>query len=286
MKNSAENMKVEAAIASDPIRFKTMTTEQIRDTYLVDNLFETDIINMVYSDVDRAVVASAVPVEKELFLGAPPQLASEYFAKRREVGIINIGGSGKVSVDGEDYYLENKDCLYISRGTKDIVFSSGDKKNPAKFYIMSYPAHKCYPTTLMKKTQATPVNLGSQSTANKRTIYKYIYPDGIKSCQLVMGLTELVDGSVWNTMPVHTHARRTEVYMYFETDKEKDCVFHYMGEPDALRHIVVRNEQVVISPSWSIHAGVGTKNYTFIWAMGGENQDFDDMDGVEMKDLK
>jgi 4-deoxy-L-threo-5-hexosulose-uronate ketol-isomerase len=281
-----ENMTVESRIAADVVRYETMTTEQLRKTFLLENLFAADSIPLVYSDIDRAVVASAVPVKKSLLLGCPRQLASKYFAQRREIGIINIGGDGKITVDGKVYEMSCRDCLYISRGQKEIVFSSNISANPAKFYIVSYPAHKEYETTLLKQKDATPVALGDKNTCNVRTIYKYIYPDGIKSCQLVMGLTQLAPGSVWNTMPVHTHARRTEVYVYFDMDAEKDCVFHYMGKPDATKHLVVRNQQAVISPSWSIHAGAGTKNYTFIWAMGGENQDFDDMDGVAMSDLK
>ncbi len=281
-----ENMAVESRIAPDPVRFERMTTEEIRNDFLVDKLFGPDMIPVIYSDVDRVVIASAVPVKQALLLGCPPQLASKYFAQRRELGIINVGGVGKVSVDGRIYDMDTKDCLYISRGHKEIAFASVDVTEPARFYMVSYPAHKEYATTLMKQKDATPVNLGDENNSNKRTIYKYIYPDGTRSCQLVMGLTELTPGSVWNTMPVHTHARRTEVYMYFNIDKDKDCVFHYMGKPDSTKHVVVRNEQAVISPSWSIHAGVGTRNYSFIWAMGGENQDFDDMDGVAMRDLK
>ena len=284
--NIVEAMDVDSRIAPDPVRSETMSTEELRTNFLIEGLFKEDVIPLIYSDVDRVVVASAVPVKKTLSLGAPPQLASDYFAQRREVGVINIGTSGKVCVDNEIYYLDNKDCLYIPKGKRDILFASDDSDIPAKFYIVSYPAHKKYPMVLAKQKDATPVKLGDSSSSNVRTIYKYIYPNGIKSCQLVMGLTELANGSVWNTMPVHTHARRTEVYMYFDIDKRDDLVFHYMGKPESTKHIVVRSEQSVISPSWSIHSGVGTKNYTFIWAMGGENQDFDDMDGVEMSDIK
>jgi 4-deoxy-L-threo-5-hexosulose-uronate ketol-isomerase len=284
--NVFSNLAVESRISPDPVRYERMTTDEIRKNFLVENLFTADSIPVVYSDVDRVVIASAVPVKRSLLLDCPPQLAAKYFAQRREIGIINIGGSGKVAVDGKLYELANRDCLYISRGQKEIVFLSDSPETPAKFYIISYPAHTEYPTTLIHQKDATAVELGNERNCNVRTIYKYIYPNGIKSCQLVMGLTELACGSVWNTMPVHTHARRTEVYMYFDLDKNADCVFHYMGKPDITRQVVVRNEQIVISPSWSIHAGVGTRNYTFIWAMGGENQDFDDMDGVKMSDLK
>jgi len=212
-------------------------------------------------------------------------MAAEYFAERREIGVINIGEAGSIAVDGKNYKMGHKDALYIGRGSKDISFKSDDPQNSAKFYIASYPAHKVYPTTHAKFEDATALNLGSMEEANKRTIYKYIYPDGIKSCQLVMGLTELEKGSVWNTMPAHTHQRRSEVYMYFNLSDDA-FVVHLLGESDDTKHIIVRDGQAVMSTSWSVHCGSGTQNYSFIWGMGGENQDFDDMDFIPLKDIR
>jgi 4-deoxy-L-threo-5-hexosulose-uronate ketol-isomerase len=266
--------------------YKKMNTNELRKSFLVDALFTPGEIKMIYSDVDRAVIGSAVPAESKLKLeGSKKELGSEYFAERREIGIINIGPEGSVNADGKVYPMEHKDALYIGRGTKTIEFLSKDTSKPAKFYFVSYPSHNEFPTAHAKFTQAEPAKLGSQKEANKRTIYKYIHANGIKSSQLVMGLTELDEGSIWNTMPVHTHQRRSEIYFYFNLDKDS-ALFHMMGQPDETRHIIIRNEQAVISPSWSIHAGAATQNYTFIWAMGGENQAFDDMDVVAMSELK
>ncbi|HUT63375.1 MAG TPA: 5-dehydro-4-deoxy-D-glucuronate isomerase, partial [Anaerolineae bacterium] len=235
--------------------------------------------------IDRVIVGSAVPAEKALSLEAGKELAAGYFAQRREIGVINIGGNGAVTVDGKEYSMIKLDALYIGRGSKDIKFTSIKSDDPALFYIVSYPAHKEYPTLHAPISQAEPMNLGNEKESNKRTVYKYIHPNGIKSCQLVMGCTKLEEGSVWNTMPVHTHDRRSEVYLYFDMDDES-VVFHFIGDPGETRHIVVRNGQAVISPSWSIHAGCGTSNYIFIWAMGGENQDFGDMDGIPSTEMK
>ena len=211
-------------------------------------------------------------------------MAADYFTERREVGIINIGNKGSVAVDGDVYDLENRDMLYIGKESKEILFSSTDAKKPARFYIQSYPAHQKYPTQLVKFDQAKKVQLGSKEEANARTIYQYIHLEGAHSCQLVMGFTQLAEGSIWNTMPAHTHMRRSEVYMYFDVAVE-DVVFHFMGEADKTRHLVLRNRQAVISPSWSIHAGAGTKNYAFVWGMGGENQEFTDMDAVPLSEI-
>ena len=240
---------------------------------------------MVYCDVDRVIAGSVVPVKKELALTSADELRAEFFCQRRELGILNIGQTGTVTVDGKRFSLANRDGIYIGRGCKDITFKSDNSAKPAMFYLVSYPAHASYPTTHISKAQSAAVPLGSVQQANKRTIYKYIHPDGVKSCQLVMGFTELAEGSVWNTMPAHTHERRMEVYMYFDFP-DTARVFHLMGKADQTRHIVVAPKQVVISPSWSIHSGVGTQAYTFCWAMGGENQAFDDMDGIAIKDLK
>ncbi|MBN1392716.1 MAG: 5-dehydro-4-deoxy-D-glucuronate isomerase, partial [Sedimentisphaerales bacterium] len=254
-------------------------------TFLVRTLFAPDKLELIYSFDDRAIVGSAVPVKGPLKLQAGGELASQHFADRRELGVLNIGDGGAITVDGKKFNLANKDLLYIGKGSKDIQFESTDAKKAAKFYIVSYPAHKEYPTTLAKQADAEPVNLGSDAESNKRTIYKYVHPGGIKSCQLVMGCTDLAPNNVWNTMPGHTHTRRTEVYMYFGVAADS-LVFHFMGKPDQTRHIVVRNEQVVLSPSWSIHSGVGLKNYSFVWAMGGENQDFADMQGFSLEQIK
>ncbi len=266
--------------------YRLQTTEQLKKSFLIDHLFVGNKIEMVYTDVDRAIVGTAVPITSPLKLeSSAKEMAADFFTQRREIGIINIGGSGKISVDDKEYLVDYKDALYIGRGNKEIIFSSSIPELPAKFYFVSYPAHSEFKTELAKFNDAEPAKLGSVKTANKRTIYKYIHPNGIKSSQLVMGLTELDEGSVWNTMPVHTHQRRTEVYMYFNIE-EDSVVVHLMGEPGETRHIILRNQNIVLSPSWSIHSGVAIKNYSFIWAMGGENQDFDDMDSVSMNSLK
>ncbi|MBI9071335.1 MAG: 5-dehydro-4-deoxy-D-glucuronate isomerase [Melioribacteraceae bacterium] len=265
--------------------FRRMTTEDLRKTFLID-LFEKNKIPMVYSDIDRSITGSAVPSGKVLKLTASKkEMAAKYFGERREIGVINIGGKGSIIVDKKNYEMNLKDALYIGRGSKNIEFKSASSKNPAKFYFVSYPAHTEYPTTHAKFSDAAPVKLGKLETSNERTIYKYIFPNGIKSCQLVMGLTELDKGSVWNTMPAHTHQRRSEVYMYFNLNKE-DMVVHLIGKPDETKHLIIRDGQAVLSPSWSLHSGAGSKNYSFIWSMGGENQDFDDMDWIKMSDLK
>jgi len=276
---------MEVRFSTDPRGFRTMSTEELRKSFLIENLFIPGEIPMVYSDIDRSITGSAVPANAPLkLLGTKKEMAAEHFAERREIGVINIGAPGSVQVDGKAFPMEYRDALYIGRGVKEIEFSSRQSDKPAMFYFVSYPAHKEFPTTHAKFSDAEPARLGSQKDANKRTIYKYIHPNGIKSCQLVMGLTELEEGSVWNTMPPHTHQRRSEVYVYFNLDPGA-MVVHLMGQPEESRHIVMRNRQAVLNPSWSIHAGVGTQNYTFIWAMGGENQVFDDMDGVAIKQL-
>lgn len=264
---------------------KHYTTERLRNEFLIEDLFVPEKIKMVYSHIDRIIVGGAYPKNEELILRAGKEIGANYFLERRELGIINIGGKGGVVIDGEKYSLEPKDGLYIGMGTKDIIFTSDDASAPAKFYFNSAPAHKTYPTMKVVASEAKPQHLGSVENSNKRTINKYIHPDVCKSCQLLMGMTILEPQNIWNTMPCHTHERRMEVYFYFNIPDD-NVVFHYMGEPKETRHIVVRNEQAVISPSWSIHSGVGTSNYTFIWGMVGENQTFSDMDDVKMVDLK
>lgn len=261
------------------------TTEELREHYLIENLFEKGKINTVYSHVDRIIVGAATPADKALKLEAGDELRAEYFLERRELGIINIGAKGKVILDGVEYTLGNKDGLYVGRGTKEVIFESEDDKNPAKFYFNSAPAHTTYPTVFIDMEKANKRPIGTMEDSNKRTIYQYIHPDVLQTCQLSMGLTKLEEGSMWNTMPCHTHERRMEVYLYFDLPEDA-AVFHLMGQPQETRHIIMHNEQAVISPSWSIHSGVGTHCYTFIWGMVGENQDFDDMDHCKTNELK
>jgi len=276
---------METRYSVDNVRYQRMTTDELRSSFLVEHLFQQEEITLLYSDVDRVIIGSAAPVERKLTLSSAKELAAEYFTQRREMGVINVGGSGKITVDGKEFYMENRDGLYIGRGSRVIEFETAEHQSPALFYFLSYPAHCDYPTVHAKKADAEAVPLGSKNEANERTIHKYIHPGGIQSCQLVMGFTELAKGSVWNTMPVHTHERRMEVYFYFDIP-DGAVVFHLMGKPSETRHIVIRNRQAVISPSWSIHAGAGTSNYTFIWGMGGENQDFGDVQHVDIENLK
>ena len=286
---------MELRTASSPKDVKYYTTERLREEFLIDDLFQPDDIKLVYSHIDRIITGSAVPVKEALKLTAGDELRANYFCERRELGVINIGGAGVITIDGKEYQVAYKEGMYIGMGSKDISFASVDAANPAKFYLNSAPAHKSYPTMLIKPN-GTPedgvviikdcnkVELGTLEESNHRTICKYILPGQVESCQLVMGMTKLEPGSVWNTMPCHTHDRRMEVYLYFDMPEDA-LVMHYMGEPQQTRHIIMRNEQAVISPSWSIHSGCGTQAYTFIWGMVGENQAFDDMDGCAMKDL-
>jgi 4-deoxy-L-threo-5-hexosulose-uronate ketol-isomerase len=265
---------------------KGYDTERLRKEYLVESLFAPNELKLTYSHVDRYIIGGAVPANASVALDVDPSLiGAAFFLERREIGIVNIGGRGTVTADGVDYAMDPKDCLYIGRGTKDVSFASANGANPAKFYLISAPAHMTYPTVKAAISEAQPAHLGSIANSNERTIYKYIHPEGIKSCQLTLGMTLLKPGNMWNTMPSHTHERRSEVYLYFDMP-EDGVVFHMMGEPKETRHVVIRNEQAVISPSWSIHSGVGTSNYTFIWAMAGENQTFSDMDMIPMKELR
>ena len=285
---------MELRTAASPRDVKHYTTERLREEFLIQNLFVPGEIKLVYSHIDRIITGAAVPVQP-LVLTAGDELRADYFLQRREMGAINIGGAGVIRIDGKAYEVGFKEGMYIGMGAKDIVFESVDSKNPAKFYLNSAPAHKTYPTVLIKPN-GTPedgvvivkdenkVELGTLEDANHRVICKYILPGQVESCQLVMGMTKLEPGSVWNTMPCHTHARRMEVYLYFEMPEDA-FVMHYMGEPTETRHIVMRNEEAVISPSWSIHSGCGSRAYTFIWGMVGENQAFNDMDDVANKDL-
>ena len=277
---------MEIRYTPDSESYKKMNSDELKKYFLIDTLFTTGKIELVYTDVDRAIIGSAVPAENSLkLMGSKKELASEYFAERREIGIINIGGSGKIKADKKEFTLQNREALYIGRGTKEIEFFSNDISLPAKFYLISYPAHKELPCKQIKFSEAESVKLGQPENSNLRTIHKFILPSKVETCQLVMGLTELEQGSVWNTLPPHSHQRRTEIYMYFNL-KENSVVFHLMGEAKETRHLVIRNEQVVISPSYSIHSGVGSQNYSFIWAMGGENQEFDDMDWISINEIQ
>jgi 4-deoxy-L-threo-5-hexosulose-uronate ketol-isomerase len=265
--------------------YQKLCTDGLRANFLIETLFAPGKVELVYSDADRAIIGSAVPTAGALKLVTDAELRAAFFCERRELGVLNIGGSGAVEVDGKKYELNKLDCLYVGRGSQEISFSSKNSAEPAAFYLLSYPAHVAYPTTLSTVKDAAPVELGTPADANRRTIYKYIHVDGIKSCQLVMGFTKLQEGAVWNTMPPHTHTRRSEVYVYFDLDPKRR-VMHFMGTPQQTRHLVVANRQAVISPSWSIHSGCGTGAYTFCWGMGGENQAFDDMDAVPAAELR
>ncbi len=266
--------------------YKRMTTQELRKAFLVDGLFTPEKISMVYCDADRAIIGGAVPTSTSLkLLATKKEMAAEYFTQRREVGIVNIGGEGKVITDATEHTLEYKDMLYVGRGVKKIELSSGSKDQPARFYFVSFPAHTSFPVRRVSRDEADSTRIGNPQDANHRTINKYIHDGGAKSCQLVMGLTNLEEASVWNTMPPHTHQRRMEVYMYFGL-RPDNLVVHLMGEPGETRNIMLRNHQSVISPSWSIHCGAATGNYSFVWAMGGENQEFSDMDPVAMPELQ
>lgn len=261
-----------------------MTTQELRESFLIDQLCRPGAIHLAYVDLDRAVVGMAAPLESPLALASSPELRAEYFTERRELGALNIGGPGTVHVGNSPYRLDNLDLLYIGRGNPAIRFESNSTDTPAIFYLLSYPAHTTHPVALVRKDSAQPTTIGSAEECNRRTIYKYIHAAGARSCQLVMGVTHLHEGSAWNTMPAHTHMRRSEVYFYFDLAGGA-CIVHLMGPPRETRHIVMRDREVVVSPGWSIHAGVGTGNYKFCWGMGGENQDYADMDPVPIQSM-
>jgi 4-deoxy-L-threo-5-hexosulose-uronate ketol-isomerase len=264
---------------------RTMNTQELRSTFLVTDLFRPGEINLRVTDLDRAVVGGAVPTVQPLTLEAPADFKADFFTERRELGVLNIGGAGAVTTNGEKHGLRAKDVLYIGRGTRSIVLESADAKNPARFYLISYPAHASHPVALVKAEDAQGAELGTADRANRRRIYRYVHTDGVKSGQLVMGVTVLEPGSVWNTMPAHTHSRRTEIYLYFDLPSDA-VVVHLMGEPDELRPLIVRNGEVALSPGWSVHSGCGTSSYSFCWAMGGENQDYADMQPIAMETLR
>ena len=265
--------------------YPRFTTEQLRSSYLIDNLFETSKLQLTYTDLDRAIVGSAVPTNEALTLEAGDQLRAEYFCERRELGVINLGQTGTITVDGTSYTLKNRECLYIGRGSKEINFTSESAESPASYYLLSYPAHADYPTTHACIQDANKLELGSKEEANERHLYQYIHENGIQSCQLVMGFTDLQQGRVWNTMPPHTHDRRSELYCYFDIATGHQ-VAHFMGAPQESRALWMGEKDIALSPSWSIHSGSGTGSYSFVWGMGGENQRFDDMDGFPITELR
>lgn len=278
-------VKDETRYASSPEEVKAMDTRQLRETFLIEVLFEPDTVRWTYSHYDRYMAGGIHPVKESLKLDTLNQLKSDYFLERRELGIINVGGPGTVRIDGQVIDLDYKDALYVGRGNREVEFSSKDPSSPAKFYVNSAPAHREYPVKKVSKKDAEVVTLGSLETANHRTINKLLVNSTVQTCQLQMGMTELKPGSVWNTMPAHTHDRRMEVYFYFELP-EAQSVCHFMGQPQETRHLWMQNEQAVISPPWSVHAGSGTSNYTFIWGMAGENLDYDDMDKCAINELR
>jgi 4-deoxy-L-threo-5-hexosulose-uronate ketol-isomerase len=269
----------------DPIGTAHMSTAELRSHFLLDSLFRAGRLHLVSTDLDRAILGSAVPLDAPLALLADPEMRASFFCERRELGVFNIGGPGTVLGDGQSYSLNRLDCLYIGRGSREVSFASAASDDPARFYLISYPAHAALPTKLVKHESSVGQPLGSQATANSRRLYKRIHPDGVASCQLVMGYTLLDEGSCWNTMPPHTHRRRSEIYMYFDLDPSQR-VLHVMGEPQETRHLLVGPQEAVLSPAWSVHAGAGTTRYGFCWAMGGENQSFDDMDAVLIAELR
>lgn len=270
---------------SSPREVEGMNTKALRENFLVESLFEADKISLTYTHYDRMILGGVMPVNQTLELGVYNAIKSDYFLERRELGVINVAGKGTVTADGETFEVEKLGCVYLGKGTKKVTFASSDGSNPAQFFLLSAPAHQSYPNKHFTKEDASPVVLGAAETSNNRTIYKYIHNDGIMSCQLVMGLTVLSSGSIWNTMPPHVHDRRSEVYCYFDVP-ENQGVMHFMGQPDETRHMWIQNHQAIISPPWSIHAGAGSANYSFIWGMAGENKDFTDMDFVNLNHLR
>lgn len=279
------SVRYDERFATHPADAKNYDTERLRKEYLVQNLMEEGNINLTYSQYDRLIVGGVVPTNEALNLEAIDPLKAEYFLERRELGIVNVGGKGSVSVDGEVYSLEYKEALYVGKGRKEIVFSSEDAASPAHFYLNSAPAHEVFPCKKVGREDAIVIELGEAENSNRRTLNKLIVSDTIQTNQLQMGMTELHPGSVWNTMPAHTHSRRMEAYFYFEVPKTQ-AICHFMGDPKETRHIWMANEEAVFSPTWSIHSAAGTSNYTFIWGMGGENLDYADMDICQTNDLR
>jgi 4-deoxy-L-threo-5-hexosulose-uronate ketol-isomerase len=271
--------------ATHPTQVPGFTQQDLRDNYLIESVFVPGEVTLVYTHNDRIVLGGAVPAGQDLPLPTYPEIRSEYFLEHREIGIVNVGDTGVVRADGESHTLVKGACLYLGRGVKDVVFADAADSDGAQFYLFSAPAHTAYPTALVNPGEGNVRELGDQVTSNRRTLNQYIHENGIKSCQIVMGVTQLHEGSMWNTMPAHTHDRRTECYLYFDLPQEAR-VLHLMGERQETRHLVVADRQAIISPSWSLHSGVGTAAYTFVWAMAGENQAFDDMDSADITELR
>jgi 4-deoxy-L-threo-5-hexosulose-uronate ketol-isomerase len=270
---------------NSPKETATMNTQELRQNFLLQGLMQAGTVQLVYTHYDRVIVGGVVPTTAAISLPNEEELKANFFLERREIGIINVGGKGKVTADGVEYEIDKLECVYLGKGTKEVSFTSNDAAAPSYFYLLSTPAHQTYPNKMMTKDEASPVHLGDILTSNKRTIYKYIHNDGIQSCQLVMGLTVLAEGCVWNSVPPHTHTRRMEAYFYFDMN-EAHRVMHFMGEPHETRHLVVANNEAALSAPWSMHFGVGTANYGFIWAMAGENKEFSDMDQQPIASLK
>lgn len=276
---------MEVRFESSPRETKSMDTAELRSNFLIQHIVVDNEVNLVYTHYDRVIIGGAKPVNVPVTLEADAELRADYFLERRELGIINVAGDGIVTADGVEYRLRKLDCLYLGKGVKQVIFTSVDAETPAIYYLLSAPAHATHPNRLLTREEASPVKMGSAETSNARTIYKYIHDQGVKSCQLVMGLTVLETGSVWNTMPSHTHTRRMEAYFYFDVPAEQR-VMHFMGQPQETRHLVVANNEAIISPPWSIHSGCGTSNYSFIWGMAGENYVYTDMDLVPASQIK
>lgn len=274
---------MELRFESSATETASMDTQMLRGNFLVQQLMQ-DKVSLTYTLYDRMIIGGVKPLNSDVVLQTPAELKSEFFLQRREMGIINVGGRGHIKADGQIHELNKLDCVYLSKGTKEVIFATENVDDQSSYFFISVPAHASFENKVCTKEQATPVDLGTQATGNMRTIYKYIHLSGIRSCQLVMGLTLLKEGSVWNSVPPHTHTRRTEVYFYFDIPEDQR-VFHFMGKPTETRHLIVNNHEAVISPPWSVHFGSGTMNYGFIWAMAGENQAFDDMDVTPINSL-
>ena len=277
-------MSLHRKFSADQQRYQTMQNKELRESFVVSGLMREGEIVLTLSDIDRGIVGSAVPIDEPLAFGSFAELGGGVFMARREVGVINIGGSGSITVGNDVFSLERLDSLYIGRGDHSVRFASDDPANPARYYLASYPAHTAYPSKLVKQSEANRIDLGGKATCNERTIYQPLRPGIVESCQLVMGFTCLAEGSVWNTFPPHTHDRRSEFYFYFDLSEEAR-VFHFMGRPDEIKALPMSNEEAALSPSWSMHCGVGSGAYSFIWSMGGENQEFDDMDHIAPREL-
>lgn len=285
MTDGSSHTDYTSRFAIDPAAAAVMGTDELRHNFHIARLFLRGRVSLTYSHYDRLIVGGAMPVEKPLALEPIKPTGTADFLDRRELIAVNVGGAGKIEADGKSYALASRDMIYIGMSARAVSFASVNAADPAKFYLLSAPAHQAYPTTVIRIDDAKRIDLGGQATSNERSIFQFIHPEGAKTCQLVVGMTQLAPGSVWNTMPCHIHDRRSEAYLYFDL-AEQARVFHFMGEPDETRHLVIRNEEAILSPGWSIHSGCGTSNYAFIWAMAGDNVDYTDVDPVAMEELR